>query len=264
MAETTSYRPHPRCQPVRRLVVDKLLAPLLDGIFPQYCALCGLPARGPLPLCAPCRGELQPNTVCCGRCALPLPGPAGEADGRERLCGACLQRPPPFARVIAPWRYCERLAFLVGRWKFHGAAWLTPLLADLWLAGAPHPTPVDLVVPVPLHWRRQWRRGFNQAELLARALLAAGPGPAGARADTRRVRRRRATPAQSGLGAGHRAANLAGAFTVRGRCDNLRVAVVDDVLTTGSTAAELARALLDAGAGRVDVWCVARTPAPGG
>ncbi len=264
MAKPTYYRPPPGCQPARRDLVDRLLTPLLDGLFPQYCALCGLPALGALPLCAPCRGELEPNTGCCARCALPLPGSADALDAPARLCGACLQRPPPFARVIAPWRYCERLALLVGCWKFHGATWLTPLLADLWQAGAPALPPVDLVVPVPLHWRRQWHRGYNQAELLGRALLAAEPRGAGPRLDTRLVRRRRATPAQSALGADRRAANLAGAFTVRGRCDNLRVAVVDDVLTTGSTAAALARGLLAAGAQRVEVWCVARTPAPGG
>jgi predicted amidophosphoribosyltransferase len=71
------------------------------------------------------------------------------------------------------------------------------------------------------------------------------------------------TPAQSGIAAAGRAGNLRGAFTVRGPCANLRVAVVDDVLTTGATAGAMAGALARAGASHIEVWCLARTPAPG-
>lgn len=229
---------------------------LLDGLFPHHCVLCGLRSQRPLPLCEPCRGELQANRSCCRRCALPLP------DGAARLCGNCLRRPPPFDRVVAPWLYTEHMACLIQRWKFGRDQRLTPLLADLWLQRAVDPGPVDLMVPVPLHWRRLWRRGFNQSDLLGRQLRARCAALREAPIDHRRVRRRRATAAQSAMTAAQRSGNLAGAFTAHRPCDNLRVAIVDDVLTTGATAAAVADALTAAGASRIEIWCLARTAAP--
>lgn len=239
-------------------MVNSLLATALSGLFPDYCCLCGLRSFRPLPLCPDCEGELQANASCCYRCAIPLPRVAGPT-----LCGACLHAPPPFARVIAPWLYCERLGHLIRRWKFHGERRLTPLLATLWLQQADQPGAIDLLVPVPLHWRRLWRRGFNQSELLCRQLCSLAPQRMPARMDHRGLRRSRPTPAQSGMGAAQRAANLRNAFTARKRYDNLRIAIVDDVFTTGATAAALALTLQGAGAGHVEVWCLARTPAPG-
>lgn len=242
-------------------LVNNLPLAALKGLFPQHCLLCGLPSRRDLPLCHPCEAELPANNHCCRRCALPLaplPTPAGS--GRDRICGACLAAPPPFASATAPWLYSEQLAFILQRWKY-GHDWrLTALLGYLWRQQAgQHPMP-DLLVPVPLHWRKRWRRGVNQAELLCRQLQRGGLV---APVNTHLVRRHRSTRAQSALDAGERRANVAGAFTVRGRCDNLDIAIVDDVLTTGATAASLSRALLDAGAASVRVWCLARTPPPG-
>jgi ComF family protein len=256
-----SYRRPTHCQPKRAGVVNRALDALLTGLFPEYCHLCGLRSHRDLPLCDPCRAELQANTVCCFRCAIPLPDcPLGRPDA---LCGKCLQSPPSFDRVIAPWLYCEQLAYLIQRWKFHGERRLTPLLAALWLMQVPEPDPLDVLVPVPLHWRRLWQRGFNQSELLARQLLSSVHGPTVDTLDHRSVRRSRATRQQSGMGAALRARNLKGAFTVHRRYDNLRVGIVDDVFTTGATAAAMAAALRRAGADRVEVWCLARTPAPG-
>jgi ComF family protein len=239
-------------------MVNKALAKLLDGLFPAYCTLCGLRSHRPLPLCRECEHELQPNPASCYRCAIPL----AAGSGPETLCGNCLQAPPPFQRVIAPWLYCERLSYLIRRWKFHGERRLTPLLASLWLQQIPQPPALDALVPVPLHWRRLSQRGFNQSELLGRQLRALAPALAGARLDHRGVRRSRQTAAQSGMGAAARAANLRGAFTARKPYDNLRVAIIDDVFTTGATAAAMALALRGAGASHIEVWCLARTPAP--
>jgi len=164
--------------------------------------------------------------------------------------------------VVAPWLYCESLAHIIHRWKFSGETRLTPLLAQLWLRQSAAPDPVDILLPVPLHWRRLWWRGFNQAELLARQLRSLAPDIRAARLDCRSVRRRRAGTAQARAGAAQRVANMRGAFTAHGRYANLRIAIVDDVLTTGATAAALAGVLRGAGASHVEVWCLARTPAP--
>ncbi len=235
-----------------------MLHHLLDGIFPQSCILCSRHSQRTWPLCQWCQADLQPNSYCCRRCAIPLP-----AAGGARLCGDCLQQPPPFLAVTAPWLYDERLAHIIRRWKYHGEHRLTALLAWLWLCGPGRPEPVDLLIPVPLHWRKLWQRGFNQSEQLCRQLHRHTAASLGGAVNTKIARRRRYTTAQSGMNRHQRGHNLQGAFTASGACDNLHVAIVDDVLTTGATASALASTLISAGAQRVDVWCLARTPPPG-
>ena len=242
-------------------MVNKIGEYLLEGLFPNDCALCGLRSHRPVPLCADCEAEMPINHNCCARCALPLPAMA--VPDANRLCGICLRTPPPFHRVVAPWLYDEYLAYLIQQWKFRREKRLTALLAKLFQQRANLQNPIDVLVPVPLHWRRQWQRGFNQSELLCRQLLADCSALDSCRLAHRMVRRRRSTPAQSAMSARQRADNLQGAFTVSEPCDNLRVAIVDDVLTTGSTAAAVAEVLAGAGASYIEVWCLARTPAPG-
>jgi ComF family protein len=201
------------------------------------------------------------NHDACDRCAVPLP-PRSDAQ-TTRYCGQCLTSPPPFDRVVAPWLYGEYFAHLIHRWKFHHEVRLTALLASLWMQRTAIYSQVDLLVPVPLHWRKRWQRGFNQSELLAGRLLATCPELQSTQLARRMVKRNRATSAQTSMTAAHRANNLKGAFTVYRPCDNLRVAIVDDVLTTGATASAMAESLANAGASYIEVWCLARTPAPG-
>ena len=235
----------------------KCLVSALEALFPNYCYLCGLRSNQGLPLCVGCLSGLVVNDACCPRCALP-----GRA-GSTALCGQCLQAPPAFDRVIAPWLYGEQMAFLLHRWKFHGERRISALLAYLWLSQQHHNTaPPDLIVPVPLHWSKLWRRGFNQSQLLCMQLQVQCAAFREIKLDARLVQRHRATPSQSTLSAAARKFNLLGAFTARQRCDNLRVAIVDDVLTTGSTAAAMATTLRDAGACHIEIWCMARTPEP--
>ena len=242
-------------------MVNKIGATVLEGLFPNYCILCGLRSHRQVPLCTQCRADLQTNSWCCQRCAIPLPPQNSDL---QRLCGHCLHSPPPFHRVIAPWLYDEHLAYIIHRWKYRGERRLTPLLASLWLQRAACPSPVDLLIPVPLHWRRLWQRGFNQSDLLCLQLRCVCPALSTTAVDHRAIRRQRATAAQSGMNARQRASNLRGAFTAYRPCDNLRIAIVDDVLTTGATASAMAHVLLDAGASHIEVWCLARTPAPDG
>jgi ComF family protein len=233
---------------------------ILEGLFPTYCVLCGQRSARELPLCFACQASLAPNRNGCKLCALPLSTPA--TPGATRLCANCQARPPPYSRVIAPWLYDEQMAFLMHRWKFHGERRFTPLLAELWLQTRVVPTAVDVLVPVPLHWWRLCRRGFNQAELLCHQLRTLGVSLPDGGLNPGLVSRTRATAAQANLTASNRDRNLQGAFKVHQDCNNLRIAVVDDVMTTGSTVTAITHALKTAGAKSVEVWCIARTPAP--
>lgn len=237
--------------------VNNAASALLEAVFPQYCLLCQLRSFSPLPLCETCFGHLQGNDHACERCALPL---AATAAG---LCSQCSAQPPAFDSVIAPLIYEPYIALLISRWKFQRERRLTRLLALLWQAWVIPPTDRDLLLPVPLHWRRLLWRGFNQAALLGLAIRNREPQLASLPLRHGILQRRRATPAQASLNARQRGANLQTAFQVRGDVRGLRVAVIDDVMTTGATADAIARSLKAAGAADVQLWCLARTPAPG-
>jgi ComF family protein len=135
-------------------------------------------------------------------------------------------------------------------------------MAELWWRYAQIADAPDLLLPVPLHWQRLFRRGFNQAELLARAIQRRHPGVAHTAIAAGLLRRGRATRAQARLGRRERARNTGSAFRLCGAVRGLRVAIVDDVCTTGATANAIAAELCAAGAARVELWCLARTPAP--
>lgn len=231
------------------------LRSLLHHLLPGCCLFCAgpvdsAPLGNSLDLCSGCRAELPFTRFPCPRCALPLPQP-------QASCGHCLSQPPPWQRCIAPLLYRAPASQLLASFKYRGrltgGRLLTELLiAELWMS-APA---VDLIVPVPMHWRRRWDRGFNQAELIADQIGAALRLPVAMKA----LRRARPTTAQQSLDARARARNLRGAFVLRQPLNGLRVALVDDVVTTGATATELCRLLLKGGATAVELWCLARTP----
>ena len=225
----------------------------------HHCLLCDEVADGTTPVCMACETELPWLGDHCQRCAVPLPA-AG------MTCGQCLMQPPAFERVVAPWTYNFPIDSLITRFK-HSAKWpYGHLLGDLLAQSLQHrfnddlPRP-DVLVPVPMSTRRLCQRGFNQAAMLARWLSERLDVPI----DERLLLRPQDTNAQQDLNAEARKRNLHHAFamasdaSVKGR----HLALVDDVLTTGATAQALALLLLDAGASRVDVYCLARTPKPG-
>ncbi len=229
---------------------------LLDAVLPPRCLSCreGVDRQGGL--CPACWRRLTfigpPVCDCCG-----LPFEVAALTGT--LCGDCLGRPPPFCRARAVLVYDEASRRLVLGLKY-GDQTYAARAYGAWLArsGAELLTGADLLVPVPLHpWRLFWRR-YNQAALLAQAAhrLTGVPYLPDLLA------RRRATPVQGGLGRAGRRRNVVGAFQVRrrlaGRVRGARIVLVDDVLTTGATAAECARVLMRAGATSVDVLTLAR------
>jgi len=225
----------------------------------QSCLLCGEPTDTPQPICTPCESELPWLGYQCNVCALPLP-----MSGLR--CGQCATRPPAFERVVAPWIYDFPVDTLVTRFK-HQAKWpLGRLLGELLAQSIQHHFDEglerpDALVPVPLAARRLRQRGFNQAALLARWLSKRVQIPC----EENLLLRIQDTPAQQALDARARRRNLRQAFALvpDALLQNRHLALVDDVLTTGATAQTLARLLLDAGAARVDVYCLARTPKPG-
>lgn len=228
-----------------------LLQTVIDLIFAPHCSACD--ARGARGLCAVCAHSLYPIDSACPRCAEPIAGPV------SITCRRCRRRPPPFVAALSPYRYGGELARALRRLKYQRrpdlARDLAPLFAPALAAIA---TLADVAVPVPLHWRKRARRGFNQsAELLAfagRQLTIP--------IDLLSLRRIRPTVPQSGLSASQRADNVASAFAVvarrASRICGRRVLLFDDVMTTGATMAACARALRDAGATEVVAFAVAR------
>lgn len=212
------------------------------------CELCG-EAAGALGVCPACHDDLPWIRQACLRCARPLAGSGAD----PVQCGACLARPPPWTRAIAPLAWSFPVDALVGRFKYQGALHHGALLGRLLAAACAGRQP-GAIVPVPLHRARLAERGFNQALELARPVARALDLPLLHDA----CHRVSATSPQAGLAARQRYRNLRGAFAATRQLNDLRIAIVDDVLTTGSTAAALSRELLSAGAAEVEVWAIAR------
>ncbi|MBI4536445.1 MAG: ComF family protein [candidate division NC10 bacterium] len=240
-----------------------VLAASLHLVFPSPCATCGRPLdwERRSALCGTCWSRLERMpTSGCQRCGWPYPAAETAAGAAEPLCQRCREAADAFRLARAPLRYRQdgiaRAAILLA--KHGGRLPLLHHLAHLLAAEAPRflaPEEWDVLVPVPLHWRRRWRRGFNQAEVLARAVgRAMGISVAG-----RALRRVRATPPQQGDPEARRR-NVRDAFRVPrpGQIAGRRVLLVDDVFTTGATANAAARALLAAGAAEVGVLTLAR------
>lgn len=216
------------------------------------CLLCGGRCTLPdgLALCDGCRNLLPATGRHCPNCAQPQ-----TSDAR---CGPCQRHPPPFERAIAPWLYAPPLDRLVLQLKTSAAGPCAHALGGLLarhLAASGCELP-DLIVPVPLHARRLRERGFNQAAMLARVLARKLGVPW--RADV--LLKPHESADQRQLDKRQRRRNLRGCFTCRPLPTGCHVALVDDVVTTGATAWAGSEALRRAGAARVAVWALARTP----
>jgi ComF family protein len=220
--------------------------------MPQRCTLCVADAGAGL-LCGDCTARLPRVAAACPGCALP------SADGR--LCGACVAHPPPWSRAIAAFVYAFPADRLLIELKYGGrialADWAGKSLAmavRVSLASRQPPACPDRVVALPLSPARQRERGFNQAREIAARVAAAVGLPLSAPL----LRTGGAVP-QAALAWKERAKNVRGAFAADRDVRGARIALVDDVLTTGATLAEATRTLRRAGAADVECWVVART-----
>ena len=225
---------------------------LLDFALPPRCPSCGTITADPHLFCLQCWHSLAfLGEPCCARCGLPF---AFEA-ASESECGSCLADPPRFDRLRAAVAYGPVARRVALKLKYSGRPGVAETLAALMIRHV-EPAPDALLVPVPLHRWRIWKRGYNQSALLASALERRTGVPAALDL----LRRTRATPPLRGLGRRERALAVRGAFALArpGVLDGRRVILVDDVFTSGATASACALTLKRGGAAAVDVLCWAR------
>jgi ComF family protein len=254
IAETEDETPGPR-RSIAGLF-GKLGRFVVDVILPPTCLACRAPVGEGGGLCPQCWiGAGFIERPYCERLGTPFPSDYGG----PLISPAALAEPPAYGRARAVARYGDVVRDLTHMLKYGDRLDLVHSLAR-WMtrAGAELLADADVLVPVPLHWTRLWQRRFNQSSVLARAVAKFSGVPA---AD-HLLARRRPTPPQVGLARKERARNVQGAFEVpkasRVEVKGKKLVLVDDILTTGATVDACAKALLRAGASRVDVLVLAR------
>ena len=234
--------------------LTRLGSTALDIVLPGRCLRCGGIVADAGALCSGCWDAIAfIAPPLCDRCGEPF-----DLDlAPEALCGACMAEPPNYRKARAVLRYDGASKPLLLRFKHGDRTAAAPSFAR-WMAraGADLLTDIEVIVPVPLHRWRLWRRRYNQAALLAQSLGKIS----GKHCVPDALARVRATPSQGTLGRGQRRRNVERAFAVRrpAAVVDRHVLLIDDVLTSGATAGECTKALLRAGAASVDVLTLAR------
>ncbi|OUS12653.1 hypothetical protein A9Q89_05440 [Gammaproteobacteria bacterium 53_120_T64] len=228
-----------------------------DHLLPGACLLCGLGAADDIDLCTACEQSLPRLGSHCGICAQPLT--------RSATCGRCLRKRPSFNTVKAPLLYQYPVDLLLQRFKFKGQLAAGKVLSQLLARylktqiGNGDCYRPDLLIPVPLHWKKRFARGFNQSEEIARELSQ----QLNIKYCRHAIKRILNTPDQHHLSRHarqHLPLNTFAPGPASGLLAGARIALVDDVLTTGSTAQALSLRLLKEGAMSVEIWLLARTP----
>ena len=224
---------------------------LQNYLLPPTCILCGNPGFNSRDICYSCYTHLPRNNLCCYQCAEILETGAVP----PRLCGRCLSQSPAFDQTFAPFIHQGAIRHLISNLKFSAnyknARLLGLLLAEYLEQNAQRP---DLILPIPLHKARYRDRSFNQAIEIARTVSKELKIPL----DLSSCKRHIDTPHQTQLSAKQRRKNIKNAFSLIKPIHAEHVAILDDVMTTGSTAHELAALLKKSGVTQVDVWVCAR------
>lgn len=216
--------------------------------LPRICSLCDQYHDGSDAICHTCHTFFTPILSACTYCALPLP------EGCFLTCGQCIQKKPYFDQTIAPYAFEEPLRTLLHEFKYHNGLYLISCLAKLIINHLPpHAYDTECLIPVPMHTTKLRHRGFNQAAELAKYIGKTLNIPCYLNACEKIIQ----TQPQAGLTAAQRHQNLSNAFQTK-TLPYTHVTLIDDLLTTGSTANELAKTLKKGGVERVSVWCCAR------
>jgi ComF family protein len=231
---------------------SRLFRSVLDFALPPRCGGCGLIVDEVDSFCTDCWRKLEFLQGGCERCGLPLKATDAE------ICGDCLAQPPRLARIRAAVAYDDISRSIALRLKYGRKTALGRTMARYMrpLVGDSHENCV--LVPVPLHRRRLWSRGFNQSAIVARELSRRTGVPV----DVDALKRIRSTPPLKGMGMRQRRRTVGGAFRANAELRGRTVILIDDVMTTGSTANACARVLKRAGAERVDLISWARVIRP--
>ncbi len=228
---------------------QKLLSITQTLRLPSICTLCNQFHKNSLAVCTACVEYIQPLGFACRCCAYPLP------DEGYMVCGQCIKKPPAFDNALVHYIFEEPLRSLLHQFKYHNGLYLTSFLGQLMLqAVQKQDVTAQCLIPVPMHPRRLKQRGFNQAVVLAKFLAK----KLNLTYDLSSCQKIINTAPQVSLDSEQRKKNLRNAFRVT-PLPYQHVVLIDDLLTTGSTANELARAIKKTGVKRVDVWCCART-----
>ena len=259
-----------RMRPTNQLSfsLSHTISKTLDRLIPRHCLFClekihtidGRDECAPVittEVCHYCAEQLKHNHRACQRCALPL------KDSENHICGNCLSHKYYFKQVYSPYIYTDEIRYLIRQLKYHNKIHYARTLAGLFIKQSEHFNDFRLpqrLIPMPMHKQRLRQRGYNQALELSRSLSRHFAIPL----DYQSLTRQHATGLQAGLNARERQKNVRNAFkiTTAGRNSSLskvlHIALVDDVMTTGSTLNEAARILKQAGIQRVDGWIMAR------
>lgn len=220
-----------------------------ETVFPHSCHLCN--GYSDELLCKPCKDSLTKNNgFRCSCCDIPLKTAAS-------LCADCQKKTPSFNQVKSAWVYSRPVDQLIKNLKDHQQHyWANYLIGELATRiRSEQPSLPDVLVAVPTHWRKRLKRGFNQSQIITRLLSAETGIPF-----RRFLKKTTYTPEQKQLSRRQRIFNLKKSFQITSDVTGLHIALIDDVVTTGATIETISRVLIKAGAAKVDVWALARTP----
>ena len=226
-----------------------------QAVFVQNCLLCDAPQASIHAVCRPCLNDLpwQPKTSC-PQCGLSSSG---------QLCGSCISAPPDFDITHSVFLYEFPIDKMMQRYKYGSSLNIGDtfgrFLAEKIKLDVLNNNNVDLIIPMPMHPQRLKERGFNQALEIAKVLSRLLTKKSREKLDFKSVARQTLTPPQASLPLKQRVKNIKGAFKVNAELKGKRIAIVDDVMTTGASLNELAKTLKKAGAAHVECWVIART-----
>ncbi len=235
---------------------------LVSLILPQRCALCGcICDTGYCQNCSRLLPWLENACIQCGSHLIipqtPSTRPPTLSSANPRVvCGRCQLTPPPYANTIIPFHYKPPISAHIQNLKYQGQLHLSSALglaisSRILLSGSPLP---DIIIPIPLHWKRIFHRGFNQSSEIARVISKQLEIPMSMKHLSRQVN----APSQTGLDTQMRMKNIRNAFKVKKVCSGMHIALLDDVVTTGSTVRAAANVLTESGADQIDIWAVAK------